>query len=36
MRVSYLNMTDSNEKCPDKFRLYNENGVRACGQPVSS
>ena len=36
MRVAYLNMTDSNEKCPDEFRLYNENGVRACGRPVSS
>ena len=36
MRVAYLNMTDSNEKCPDDFRLYSENGVRACGRPVSS
>ena len=36
MRVAYLNMTDSSEKCPDGFRLYNENGVRACGRPVSS
>ena len=36
MRVAYLNMTDSSEKCPDEFRLYNENGVRACGRPVSS
>ena len=36
MRVAYLNITDSNEKCPDEFRLYNENGVRACGRPVSS
>ena len=36
MRVAYLNMTDSNEKCPDEFRLYNENSVRACGRPVSS
>ena len=24
------------EKCPDVFRLYNDNGVRACGRPVSS
>ena len=31
MRVAYLNMTDSSEKCPDGFRLYSENGVRACG-----
>ena len=36
MRVAYLNMTDSREKCPDEFRLYSENGVRACGRPVSS
>ena len=36
MRVTYLNMTDSSEKCPDGFRLYSENGVRACGRPVSS
>ena len=31
MRVAYLNMTDSSEKCPEGFRLYSENGVRACG-----
>ena len=36
MRVAYLNVTDSSEKCPDGFRLYSENGDRACGQPVSS
>ena len=36
MRLAYLNMTDSSEKCPDGFRLYSENGVRACGRPVSS
>ena len=36
MRVAYLNVTDSSEKCPDGFRLYSENGVRACGRPVSS
>ena len=36
MRVAYLNMTDSSEKCPDGFRLYSENGVRSCGRPVSS
>ena len=36
MKVAYLNMTDSSEKCPDKFRLYSKNGVRACGRPVSS
>ena len=31
IRVAYLNMTDSSEKCPDGFRLYNGSGVRACG-----
>ena len=36
MRVAYLNMKDSCEKCPDEFRLYSENGVRACGRPFSS
>ena len=36
MRVAYLNMTDSSEKCPDEFRLYSENGVQACGRPVNS
>ena len=35
-RVAYLNMTDSSEKCPDEFRLYSENGVRACGRPFTS
>ena len=36
MRVAYLNMTDPSEECPRGFRLYNENGVRACGSPASS
>ena len=35
-RVSILNMTNSKEKCPVGLRLYNQNGVRACGRPVSS
>ena len=30
MRVAYLNMADSSEKCLDGFRLYSENGVQAC------
>ena len=34
MRVAYLNMTDSNEICPDGFKLCSENGVRACGHVV--
>ena len=32
MRVGYLNMTDPNEQCPPGFRLYEENGTRACGR----
>uniref|UniRef100_A0A1X7V7R8 Fibrinogen C-terminal domain-containing protein n=1 Tax=Amphimedon queenslandica TaxID=400682 RepID=A0A1X7V7R8_AMPQE len=35
-RVSILNMEDSNEKCPIGLRLYDQNGGRACGRPVSS
>ena len=31
MRVAYLNMTDSTEDCPQWFKLYEENGIRACG-----
>ena len=33
-RVAHLNMTDSNEKCPEQFRLYSQKGVRACGNPT--
>ena len=36
MRVAYLNMSDPNEECPEGFRLYEENGVRACGRPSTS
>ena len=36
MRVAYLNMTDPSEECPRGFRLYNQNGVKACGRPASS
>ena len=36
IRVAYLNMTDSSEKCPDGFKSYNENGVQACDRSVSS
>ena len=31
MRVAYLNMSDLTKECPPGFRLYNTNGVRACG-----
>ena len=34
MRVAYLNMTDPSEECPRGFRLYNQNGVRACRQTL--
>ena len=36
MKVAYFNMTYSSEKCSDEFWLYSENGVQACGRPVSS
>ena len=36
MRVAYLNMSDPSEQCPEGFRLYEENGVRACGRPSTS
>ena len=36
MKVAYFNMSDPTEKCPPGFRLYNENGIRACGRPASS
>ena len=32
MRVAYLNMFDSTEDCPQGFKLYEENGIRACGR----
>ena len=35
-RVAYLNMTDPTQQCPSAWRLYNTNGVRACGRPVTS
>ena len=35
MRVAYLNMTDSTEDCPQGFKLYEENDIRACGRQSS-
>ena len=35
-RIASLNMTDPNEKCPTQFRTYSQDGVRACGRPVTS
>ena len=36
MRVAYLNMSDPTEDCPPGFRLYEENGIRACGRPETT
>ena len=35
-RLAYLDMSDSTENCPTGFRLYESNGVRACGRATSS
>ena len=35
-RLAYLDMTDSTENCPFRFRLYQSGGVRACGRATSS
>ena len=32
MRVAHLNMSDPTQQCPPGFRLYEQNGVRACGR----
>ena len=34
-RVAYLNMSDPSQQCPTDFRLYDVNGVRACGRQTS-
>ena len=31
-RIAYLNMSDPHEQCPSRFKLYNQNGIRACGR----
>ena len=33
-RLGHLDMTDSTVSCPSGFRLYETDGVRACGRPV--
>lgn len=33
MKVAYLNMTHTSEKCPAVFKQYSNGGVRACGRP---
>ena len=35
MRIAYLNMSDATEECPPGFKLYSQNGIRACGRPTS-
>ena len=35
-RLAHIDMTDpSSENCPGGLRLYDVDGVRACGRPVS-
>ncbi len=34
-RLAHINMTDPAENCPGGLRLYDVNGVRACGRPVT-
>ena len=34
-RIAYLNMSNEEKKCPDGLKLYEVNGVRACGRPSS-
>ena len=36
MRIAYLNMSDPTEECPPGFKLYEQNGIRACGRPTLS
>ena len=35
-RLAYLDMSDSTVNCPTGFRLYQSEGVRACGRPISN
>ena len=35
-RVAFLNMTESDETCPQQWRLYDRDNVRACGRQVST
>ena len=36
MRIAYLYISDPTEECPPGFRLYIQNGIRACGRQQSS
>ena len=35
-RLAYLDMTDSTQNCPSGFKLFQSEGVRACGRTTSS
>ena len=35
-RLAYKDMSDPSEECPDGFRLYQSENVRACGRPVTT
>ena len=35
-RLAYLDMSESSEKCPSGFRLYQSGGVKGCGRATSS
>ena len=35
-RVAYLNMSDTTQQCPSTLRLYEQDGVRACGRPTTN
>ena len=34
-RIAYLNMTDTTESCPNGWRLYEVDNIRACGRLIS-
>ena len=34
-RVAFLNMTDPTQQCPDSWREYDQDSVRACGRQES-
>ena len=35
-QVAYLNMTDPNQTCPEQWRMYEQDTIRACGRQRSS
>ena len=36
LRVAHLNMSDNSSTCPPGFRLYETQGTRACGRPMTN